>query len=354
MSIRPIAVVVLIAFSLCYNACNPVPVSQAELLPQSSSDVDEIMLVMDDRDFEEGIIRDFINTSLLEDFPMLPQGEPRFNVHQVPPVDLMPLLRQASTIVYFADLSRSEGTAAVVQKQIVKAGVDGQNLPFFVRKNVWAKPQNVIYFYGDNQADLRAKLDKNREKLLSVIYDLEDKKAYNNAYVSGVNEGYSEEIKSKFGIDMDIPLSFRKVGLPEDSPIMWYREDQTEKVSNLLVTAVDYDKLPTRSLDKLSDQLHEKYGAIVQSETEGSRMSRDTVHFETQHLPLDIDGHKSNLSRGIWIMTKEFMGGPYINLVIDQPEKNRVLFLEGFIYAPSDKKRKLIRRVEQMLLNVEV
>ncbi len=326
----------------------------SSMLPMSSSDVDEIMLVMDDSDFEQGPIREFLLSSILEDFPMLPQSEPRFNLHQVPPVDLMPLLRQASTLLYIANLEKEGGTAAVVKKEIAKAGLGGQDLPFFVRQNVWSKPQNVIYFYGENEEDLLAKLKKHRDKLLTAIYELEDEKARNNAYVSGINEGYGSEVTAKFDIKLDIPSSFRKVGLPEDATLYWFREDLNEKISNLMISAVPYEKLETRDLSKLSDQLHEKFGAVVRSDIEGSRMSKDTVHYEPNNLPLKISGLEANLSRGIWIMTNEYMGGPYINTVIDQPSKNRVVFLEAFVYAPRDKKRKLMRRLEQMILGVEL
>lgn len=42
-------------------------------------------------------------------------------------------------------------------------------------------------------------------------------------------------------------------------------------------------------------------------------------------------------------------GGPFVlNVILDQ-ENNRVLYMMGYIYAPDDKKRNMLRQVEAIL-----
>jgi hypothetical protein len=53
--------------------------------------------------------------------------------------------------------------------------------------------------------------------------------------------------------------------------------------------------------------------------------------------------------RGLWRLEKAFMGGPFIShTILDEP-RNRVVTVEGFVYAPSLDKRLYVREIEAML-----
>jgi hypothetical protein len=50
----------------------------------------------------------------------------------------------------------------------------------------------------------------------------------------------------------------------------------------------------------------------------------------------------------------DFMGGPYINLSVLDASKNRVITLDGFVYAPKYNKRNYLRQVEAMMYSLEL
>ena len=47
------------------------------------------------------------------------------------------------------------------------------------------------------------------------------------------------------------------------------------------------------------------------------------------------------------------MGGPFVEHVIYSKEPNKLLVIQGFVYAPRYKKRNLIRQVESVVYSFE-
>ena len=58
--------------------------------------------------------------------------------------------------------------------------------------------------------------------------------------------------------------------------------------------------------------------------------------------------------RGLWFMRNDCMGGPYVSHARVDTEANRVVVVEGFVYAPEKMKRGLIRRLEGSLYTLRL
>ncbi len=58
-------------------------------------------------------------------------------------------------------------------------------------------------------------------------------------------------------------------------------------------------------------------------------------------------------ARGIWELENDYMGGPFISYLIHNPDKNELLFLDGFVYAPQEDKRNYVQYLEHLLSNVK-
>jgi hypothetical protein len=58
--------------------------------------------------------------------------------------------------------------------------------------------------------------------------------------------------------------------------------------------------------------------------------------------------------RGLWVVKGDCMGGPYVSFSRVDEENNRVIVVEGFVYAPEKMKRGLIRRLEGALYTLKL
>jgi hypothetical protein len=48
------------------------------------------------------------------------------------------------------------------------------------------------------------------------------------------------------------------------------------------------------------------------------------------------------------------MGGPFISFIIDDVKNDRVIHIDGFVYAPQFKKRDYIRQLEAILHSIKM
>ena len=57
--------------------------------------------------------------------------------------------------------------------------------------------------------------------------------------------------------------------------------------------------------------------------------------------------------RGLWRLVNDFMGGPYINFWVYDEQHNRMVYLDGYVYAPDMRKRPLVRQLEAILTSYD-
>jgi hypothetical protein len=56
--------------------------------------------------------------------------------------------------------------------------------------------------------------------------------------------------------------------------------------------------------------------------------------------------------RGLWEMTSDMMGGPFVSHAFVNEETNMVVVVEVFVFAPEADKRNLIRSMEGALYTI--
>ena len=59
-------------------------------------------------------------------------------------------------------------------------------------------------------------------------------------------------------------------------------------------------------------------------------------------------------ARGLWQMHNDAMGGPFVSHSRVDTINNRVIVVEGFVYAPEKMKRTMIRRLEAALYTLKL
>ena len=58
-------------------------------------------------------------------------------------------------------------------------------------------------------------------------------------------------------------------------------------------------------------------------------------------------------TRGTWEVKGDFMGGPFLNYLIEDKLNERVLLVEGFVFAPSKRKRDNIIEIEAIVKSLK-
>jgi len=319
-------------------------------LPDSSGRLDEIMLVMDDAVYSKDTLGLLAQDILNADFPNLPQGEPMYDVRQVNgPRSLKHLLQSLNTIIYIADLSGEDNTSKFILKQL-ESLPKAKDKHYFVTKNVWAQPQSLIFLYAKTKAELMTWLNDNRETVYRLIDESEAQKISRNAFASKPSKGYQKTLKDKYNINAEVPSNYR-VAKENDSLII-FRQDLEGEVSNLFFHTKDNSDGSAFS-EAAALGIRARYGKeFVQSDTPGSYMVMDDPIYIDQEL-VDFNGMKAIRTAGLWKLSQDFMGGPFINYLIDDKKNNRVVMVDGFVYAPQWNKRRPIRKLDAIIHKVK-
>ena len=78
---------------------------------------------------------------------------------------------------------------------------------------------------------------------------------------------------------------------------------------------------------------------------------------EKEYLPyqkkVSYYGTKMLETRGTWEVKGDFMGGPFLNYLVEDKLNDRVLFIEGFVFAPSKRKRDNIIEIEAIIKSLK-
>ena len=57
---------------------------------------------------------------------------------------------------------------------------------------------------------------------------------------------------------------------------------------------------------------------------------------------------------GLWDMENELMGGPLVGYAILDEERNRVIYLYGFVFAPGKNKRNYVRQIDAIINSLSI
>ena len=67
---------------------------------------------------------------------------------------------------------------------------------------------------------------------------------------------------------------------------------------------------------------------------------------------VQVDDSPIMAIRGLWDMKNDAMGGPFVCYLYADTVNNRILVAEGFVFAPEEKKRPLVRQLEAALQTI--
>jgi hypothetical protein len=71
--------------------------------------------------------------------------------------------------------------------------------------------------------------------------------------------------------------------------------------------------------------------------------------YEPKSEETQLNGNYCIETRGLWLVKNDFMGGPFVNYTFVDKEHNKIIVLDGYVYAPRDNKRDMLRSVEAIL-----
>lgn len=329
MSIKSIfgIVFLLVMFMSCQN-------SGTKWLPSVSGAQSEVILVLEEELWADSTGSIFRHI-LAFDYPSLPQLEPAFNLVQIPPKAFKNLFLEQRNILR------------------VKLSPDITESSIKVQEDVWAQPQIYITISAPTVSELNELLLENAQKLYTYIETAEQERLL-VTYEKYKNKDLMEHLRQKHNLEIIVPEGFLRSIDKEN--FVWLSRPIREIEQGILIYYYPYQDTSMfgkESLIKTRDSILKKYVTIQSSQPAYAITEQSYADVEREDLL--FRNKYAVLLRGLWRAEPRYigMGGPFISLSTIDESLNRIITIEGFVYAPDDRKRNHIKQLETILYSLK-
>lgn len=353
--------ILIFILGLTISSCSKTQREKLDLdtKPTAIANPYQVLVVGEDELFKTDLL-DTIDYNLAPPYNIVPNMEDALDLDYLKPLDFSGYMKHRRTIIFIDALDADTRTAnyikeALGQENIIKAR-ENSGFRYAMRKDVWAKGQRVFYLFAPTLAELPNAIRRAGPKIVEEIYKNDIKISRASAFAGGLNNSAMEEVKEKLGINLEIPKGYRLASnevLGED--VVWIRHEAQEIGYNILVKVMDYEEatqLNTDNLIKIRNELGQKY---ITTTTQNAHM---TTELDNRPYPIftttNINGNYALEGRGLWKMVNDYMGGPFLSYMVYNPNTNKVVLMDAFLYAPAKKAhRNYVQRLKTIMDTLE-
>lgn len=308
------------------------------LIPNAGGKPGEIVIVIDEQELKSKWV-DSVKTYLSRPMPVLPQEEPYWKVFRSNASHFQSLFRVHRNVVRFQINSQQKEAAYKVERNLY---ANGQVLITVVAENA----SELLEYFDKVSTDIEEILRKNDFTLLAKEYD------------KIINRDAQKAIEEVIGLKVSIPTGYSQA--IDTTDFIYYlneglRELKTDRGAfdgkiqrSLWFATGDYktaDIFSRKEALRIRDSIGKSY--ILGYKDDSYMLSEMLV--QTDSLSIEFNGQRGFVQRGLWRMSNEFKGGPFINIVSYNPDTKKWIMLEGFVYAPQFDKREYMLQVEGII-----
>lgn len=337
--------VVLWSLLLLLAGCSGKKGSSGSALRASIGQPSEVLLVLGDGVLGSDL-QDSLEAMLTCNVPGLNQGEDYFRLSRIP------------TTMHKEQFERMH------TKLLVKIDPKLAEPQLGTARNVAARPQLQVQVAGPSLDALRPYLSSHAEQIRQLLLDNQL-----SLLAANLQKHHSQkvaaEVKKLLGISLLAPeeIKFTKQG----KAFLWGSSRSTEKQLNTVVYAVSLTDALKAAFQALDNGMPDSAvpfvhlrDSVMQQNIPGSLPDQwmETTWEDNHPMVLaskrDIDDRQVVEMRGLWQMRNGAMGGPFVQHILADSARQRLIVCEGFVYSPSTNKRDLIRQLEASLRTITI
>lgn len=217
-----------------------------------------------------------------------------------------------------------------------------------VNHDVHATPQVVVTVKGPSSDDIMIYLDNRKDSVLSIFNNNELKRECRQLKKNH-SANVSKQMAKVFGMDIFAPKDMDTV-FPHEGFI--WATSSSKANQNLCVYTYPYSGNADFTLERIIEKRDSVMKIRVQGEHDGQYMKTEPKY--TKGKIIRRNNKTIFETRGLWIMVKDAMGGPFVSYAQLDTVNNMMVVAEGFVFAPNEKKRPLIRELEATLQTLKL
>lgn len=346
--IFPLVSVILL---LNLTACEPGTSDPSDTLPTARGASGEVVLVMDSASWQ-GELGDELRQTFLKAMPGLPQPEPYFSVRYVDPFKLNKVLRNAKNMLFVATLNNNSMAGRKMRSYFTDSSIkrieENPDLFRFSKKNQFARGQQVLFLFGTSDDALIENLRNNRKDVRNHFHQVEIDRLQKSLYQANERRTINRELLKDEGFYLRVPYGYEIVPLdhqPED--FIWIRNLGEDVDKSIVVASKNYTSEQEFTPEGISKFRRRIMRRNIRDDSTTYMTVQELVPIE--YDTVNFNGKYAIEARGLWKMSNNSMGGPFLSYTFVDEETGRIYYVEGFVYSPGKQKRPSVREVEAIL-----
>ena len=310
--------------------------SQGKGLISSSGRSSEVLVVCSDAEWN-GALGDTLRAVLEAPVIGLPQMEPMFRVSRTTPDHFTAMYQKQRNILMFRQEPDAEKPRLVIEK------------------NRWAKPQICLTLYASCTDSLVAAFSTARARIAGYLMQGEMAR-FQRAQRAQQDPHLNTLLQKCCAISMVFPEGFYYAVRRPD--FCWLRKETKYWGQHVMIYTEPYVSESQFSPEYIAALRNRHTKRYVHGGADSSRAQIDDRFYPVNYLPCTFENSPYAMeARGLWGLfghPGDLMGGPFVSYTLLDTVYNRVVTLDGFLYAPSDPRRDLLRQVEAVLHSMQV
>lgn len=296
----------------------------------ASSTANEVLVIMDD-DSWNGKAGQALYEVLNSPAKGLPQIEPNFKILQITPENFTSTFKMARNIV-IPDISNIY-TTPKLSSEIDK----------------YAMGQLIMTIKASDSTSFANFVIENKDVIVNYILNKEMERTAE--WLTKSSGTPQTRIQQVFGINIFYPKGMPNVH--EEDNFYWATNDAPHGRKDIAIFQFPYTSESVFEKDSLIAIRNRVLGKYITG-TENSQMSTALYPAEPEYQKKELNGIFRAELRGLWEMTKDMMGGPFVMQAFVNEKTNMVVVVDVFIYAPEKDKRNLMRNMEAALYTISI
>ncbi|MDR2816465.1 MAG: DUF4837 family protein [Proteiniphilum sp.] len=296
----------------------------------ASGTVNEIIVLMDEAAWEGPAGRTLFN-ALNSNVKALPQPEPNFRVLQLIPENFTTTFKMARNVI-IPEITN------IYSYSKLTADIDK-----------YAMGQVILNIHAPDTADFIRFVSENRESIVDYFVTKELERNAN--FLKSQSKEPLSRVKQVFGIDIHFPK-----GLPnitEHENFYWATNNAARGRQDIVIYQFPYTTETVFEKDSLIGIRNRVLGKYIKGSF-NSEMATAVRAYSPDYRRMEVGGFFRAELRGLWEMTTDMMGGPFVMQAFVNENTGMVIVAETFVYAPEMNKRNLLRNLESTLYTISV
>lgn len=293
---------ILVAFvtlALLLGSCN----NFATGWMSASSATNEVLVIIDENEWLEPhgrAVFDVLNSSM----PGMPQKEANFKILQIDPKNFTSTFKMARNII------------------VVNVSNDFVETKMSSESNKYASGQVVLTLKAPDKESLVAYMQENEQRIVDYLVKRELERTAQ--WLKKESATPKTHIKNVFGFTLNYPKGLSNI--TEDENFFWATNNSGESRQDVVIYSLPYTSESIFEKDSLIAIRNRVLGRHITGAL-NSKMTTSTF-VSPEYRKVEIDGIFRAELRGLWEMTTDMMGGPFVSQAFVNENTGRVIFIE--------------------------